>query len=236
MRLRRMMRRHGLREARVKTRILVSILSTVLLASPYAFAQQPSDPSASTPPAPATSDPPAAASTPPPAPQAPANPEAAPADGGRFRFGINPTAGLETVSASGASISGAMFGLDMRFGWQFNHILAVYGQPHLSFGSLGTTTAGGVPISGFTGTFVGTVMAEATFIDRLFVGGGFGYGVLNNPSGIAIEGRIGGYPIMVRGANGIRRKGLMIGGDVRAVFVDGATGTLLMGCLGYEAF
>lgn len=153
-------------------------------------------------------------------------------DGGRFRFGINPTLGLETVSASGNSVSGAMYGLDLRLGWQVNHLLAIYAQPHLSFGTLGTN---GV-VSGFTGTLTGTVMAEATFFDLLFVGAGAGYGVLNNPSGPTIEGRFGVYPIVGRGSNGIRRKGLMVGGDIRAIFVDGATGTLLMGCIGYEAF
>jgi hypothetical protein len=41
---------------------------------------------------------------------------------------------------------------------------------------------------------------------------------------------------MGRSADGIRRKGLMVGVDVRSVFVDGATGVLIMGCIGYEAF
>ena len=94
----------------------------------------------------------------------------------------------------------------------------------------------GASISSFTGTFVGAVMGEATFIDRLFVGAGAGYGILNNPSGAAIEGRFGGYPIMSRSETGPRRKGLTVAGDVRAIFVDGATGTLIMGCIGYDAF
>ncbi len=160
---------------------------------------------------------------------------AAPADGGRFRFGINPTVGLERVSASGASVSGVMYGGDLRLGWQINNLLAVYAQPHLSFGSLGTSV-GGVPISGGTGTFVVSALAEGTFIDRLFVGAGGGYGVLNNPSGFTFEARAGGYPLMGKGKDGIRRKGLMIGGDFRSIFVSGATGILLMACVGYEAF
>lgn len=208
----------------MKSTLGLTLVSIVLFASPYAAAQQPSEP-------------PSAPQAPAPQPAAPQGQPAADehADHGRFRFGINPTLGLETVSASGTSISGTMYGLDLRMGWQVNNLFAVYAHPHLSFGELGTT-GGGVPISGFTGTFIGTVMAEATLIDRLFVGAGAGYGVLNNPSGVAIEGRLGGYPLMGRGPDGVRRKGLMIGGDVRAVFVDGATGTLLMGCIGYEAF
>jgi hypothetical protein len=128
-----------------------------------------------------------------------------------------------------------MFGLDLRLGYQVMNLLAIYAEPHLSFGSLGTSAAG-VPISGGTGTFVGTALAEVTLIDRLFVAAGAGYGVLNNPSGFAIEARVGGYPLMVRGDKGPRRKGLMVGGTFRDVFVDGATGTLFMGCIGYEAF
>ena len=110
-------------------------------------------------------------------------------------------------------------------------LFAIYGQPHLSFGSLGTT-AGGVPISGATGTFLGTVLGEVTLIDRLFVG----YGILNNPSGPAIDLRTGGYPLMSKSTKQIGRKGLMLGVDFRSVFVSGATGTLFMFCLGYDSF
>jgi len=157
------------------------------------------------------------------------------ADGGRFRFGINGTAGLESVSASGASISGVMYGLDLRLGWQFSHLLAIYAQPHLSFGSLGSGK-GSVGVSGFTGTFLGTIMGEATFLDRFFAGAGLGYGVFNNPSGLALDLKAGGYPLMGHGANGIRRKGLMVGLDFRTVFLSGYTGLLIMGCVGYESF
>jgi hypothetical protein len=193
----------------MKAKTLLAFVASMLLSAPFAMAQQ-------------TSSPPAASPS-------------TEADGGRFRFGIDATGGLESVSASGASVSGAMYGGDLRLGWQFNHLLAVYAQPHLSFGSL-STSAGGTPVSGATGTFVATVRGEVTFIDRLFVGAGAGYGVLNNPSGLTIELRAGGYPLMGRSANGIRRKGLMLGVDFRSVFVSGATGTLIMGCLGYEAF
>jgi hypothetical protein len=162
--------------------------------------------------------------------------EAAPAeaDGGRFRFGINGTAGLESVSSSGSSVSGAMFGVDLRLGWQFSHLLAIYAQPHLSFGSLGTGS--GNAVSGATGTFVVTVMGELTFLDRFFAGAGLGYGQFNNPSGLALDFKAGGYPLMGHGDNGIRRKGLMLGLDFRPVFLSGATGLLVMGCVGYEAF
>ena len=157
------------------------------------------------------------------------------ADGGRFRFGINATAGLESVSQSGASASGGMFGLDLRLGWQFSHLLAVYAQPHLSFGSL-STSRGNAIATGFTGTFVGTILGEFTFMDRFFAGAGVGYGMFNHPSGFALDFKAGGYPLMGHGANGIRRKGLMVGFDFRPVFLSGATGLLVMGCIGYESF
>ena len=171
------------------------------------------------------------------APQSAEAPAAPPpdADGGRFRFGVNGAVGLESVSADGASVSGAMFGADVRLGWQFSHLLAIYLQPHISFGSLGMSS-GGATISGGTGTFIGTVLGEATFLDHFFAGAGVGYGVFNNPSGFALDLRAGGYPLMGHGDDGIRRKGLMLGVDFRTVFLDGATGILFMGTVGYEAF
>lgn len=162
-----------------------------------------------------------------------ATPTASSSDSGRFRFGINALGGLESVSEGNFSISGPMFGLDLRLGWQLNDLLAIYAEPHLSFGSLGDS---GGSISGATGTFIGTVMGEATFSDRFFAGAGVGYGILNNPSGFAIQARGGFYPLMGRGEDGVRRKGLMIGVDFRSVFVDGATGILVTGAIGYEAF
>lgn len=160
---------------------------------------------------------------------APAAPDSS--DGGRFRFGINGAVGME--SAAGAS--GAMFGMDLRLGYQLNNLLAIYLQPHLSFGSL-SMSGGGVTASGVTGTFIATVMGEATFLDRFFGGAGVGYGLFNNPSGFAIDLRAGGYPLMGHGDEGPRRKGLMLGVDFRTVFLDGATGIHFTGNIGYEAF
>jgi hypothetical protein len=167
-----------------------------------------------------------------------ASPDASPAaaaDGGRFRFGINGTLGLESVSAGGASASGLMYGVDVRLGWQFSHMLAIYAQPHLSFGSI-SEDGGAGSVSGFTGTFVFSVLGELTFLDRFFAGAGLGYGIFNNPSGFAIDLKAGGYPLVGRDENGIRRTGLMLGLDFRTVFLDGATGLLIMGCVGYESF
>jgi hypothetical protein len=152
-------------------------------------------------------------------------------DGGRFRFGINGAVGLESV----AGASGTMYGLDLRLGWQINDLFAIYAQPHLSFGSL-SVSAGGATFSGSTGTIVSTVMGEVTLSDRFFGGLGVGYGVLNNPSGLAFEARVGAYPLMGHKENSSRRRGLMVGVNLKTVSVSGATGVLVMGNVGYEAF
>lgn len=152
-------------------------------------------------------------------------------DGPRFRGGIAVSGGLESVSV----VSGPMVGIDGRLGVQVNDWLAFYAQPHLSFGSL-SGDAGGIGIRGATGTLAVAGLAEITLIDRFFAGAGFGYAVLNNPSGTMFQARLGGYPVMGRKHGGIRRRGLMIGADLRTVFVKGETGLLVLGSVGYEAF
>jgi hypothetical protein len=152
------------------------------------------------------------------------------ADGMRFRGAVGATLGLETVSAGGASLSGAMFGAEGRLGLQLNNLIGIYAEPQLSFGSLGGAF-------GFTGTFTTAAMVDLTLMDRFFAGAGVGYGVLNNPTGPLLEVRGGFYPLMGHGDNGIRRKGLFIGADFRAVFLSsGVTGVLVGGSVGYEAF
>ncbi|MSQ83329.1 MAG: hypothetical protein EXR77_10660 [Myxococcales bacterium] len=169
--------------------------------------------------------------------EAPANsePAASAPDGSRFRFGINATTGRETVADSAATVSGSMYGLDVRLGWQISNLIAIYAQPHLSLGSL-SGSVGGAAVSGLTGTLTATLMAEATIVDRLFGAAGVGYGILNNPSGFTFEVRAGFYPLMGRPGTGPRRKGLMVGVDYRAVSTAVATGVLIMGCIGYEAY
>ena len=154
-------------------------------------------------------------------------------DGMRFRSGISLGGGIEKVSIA----SGGMFGIDGRLGVQWSDLLGFYVQPHLSFGSLSVDQGmtGGVGISGGTGTFSIAAMAEATLVDRFFAGAGFGYGVLNNPSGPMFQARAGGY-LMSSRDEGIRRKGLMLGVDMRAIFVDGATGYLVLGSVGWEKY
>jgi hypothetical protein len=156
---------------------------------------------------------------------------AAQEDRARQRWGVSAGGGLERVE--GESVR--LFGLDFRLGVQLNNLLAFYLQPHLSLGSgSGGTNEAGTTQTAWTCSIAG--MAEATFMDRFFAAAGFGYGIPNANSGAMLQARLGGYPLMARGANGIRRKGLMIGVDLRTIFVEGATAILVLGAVGYEAF
>jgi hypothetical protein len=150
-------------------------------------------------------------------------PPSATQSGARFRGGISGAGGFETV----AGVAGPMFGLDGRLGVQLNDLIAIYAQPHLSFGTLAGL---------MTGTFSATALVDLTLADRFFVAAGAGYGVLNNPSGLVIHARAGGYPIMGRGEDGARRKGLMLGVDFRTYLTGIGTGIQVLGTIGYEAF
>lgn len=194
------------------TRIVVTLCSMIILQASFARAQDAAAAAA----APAAAPPAAAVAT---------------QSGARFRGGISLATGIEKVSV----VSGEMYGLDGRLGVQLNDLLGIYVQPHLSFGSL-SGQAGGLGITGTTGTFSIAAMGEATFIDRLFAGAGLGYGVLNNPSGPMFQARAGGYLLETRAEDGIRRKGLMAGVDLRTIFVNGATGVLVLASIGYEKF
>jgi hypothetical protein len=150
-------------------------------------------------------------------------------DGPRFRGGIAFTGGREFVS--NADFSATMFGVDGRLGVQLSDLFGLYVEPHLSFGS-----AGG--IEGSTGTFAAVAMADFTFLDALFVGAGFGYGVFNNPSGPALGLRAGGYPVKRVSTDKPRRVGLVLSLESRFVFLGDpfGTGIQIMGAIGYEAF
>lgn len=149
--------------------------------------------------------------------------QGAPAASIRFRSGISVGGGREMVSGSGFN----MGGVDGRLGMQISDLLGIYVQPHLSFGSGG---------AGSTGTFAGTVLADLTLRERFFAAGGFGYGVLNNPSGAVVHFRAGGYPLMSVSQDGVRRKGLMVGVDSRTFFVSGATVEYVLVSIGYEKY
>ncbi|MBW2460780.1 MAG: hypothetical protein JRH11_03980 [Deltaproteobacteria bacterium] len=122
-------------------------------------------------------------------------------------------------------------GADVRLGVQINQLIGIYAQPQLGFYS--GTWSGSTGVGGLVGISAG---ADFTFFDRLFVGAGAGYGVLNNPSGFELHFRLGGYPLMGGGVTRARRKGLMVGVDIRVHFLDGATFFAPTFAIGYEAF
>jgi hypothetical protein len=149
-------------------------------------------------------------------------------DGGRFRFGV--AAGAGPLSADGIKFT--YYGVDLRFGWQINNAIAVYAQPQIGYYKLdGASAALG------SGGLIGTsVLADYTLFDRLFLGGGLGYAVLNNPAGTEVHFRAGGYPLMSRSDTKVRRTGLMLGVDFRLHFVEGYTFVAPTFNIGYDAF
>jgi hypothetical protein len=173
------------------------------------------------------------------APAEAAAPAAAAANGGvmdgtRFRFGVGAGLGFFSAASEVGSdkVSCTYYGSDLRFGAQINNLIGVYAQPTLGYYSV--NGSGGLGAGGLLGF---SVIADATFIDRLFVGAGLGYTVYNSPGGMTPILRVGGYPLMSRSDEKARRKGLMVGADLRFTSLDGLK-TIVMPTfnVGYEAF
>jgi hypothetical protein len=150
------------------------------------------------------------------------------ADGGRFRFGIAGGAG----PMSGGGLSLTYYGMDLRFGAQLNDAIGIYAQPQLGYYKLNGADA----LFGSGGLIGASVLADYTLFDRLFLGAGVGYAILNNPSGMELHFRAGGYPMMGRSKEKVRRKAMMLGADLRMHFVEGVTFIAPTFNLGYEAF
>lgn len=153
--------------------------------------------------------------------------------GPKFRNGFSLSAGQEFgTAASGADISGQLYGVDWRIGARINKALSVYVDSHLS---LGTASVGGA--SGLTGNFATAVVGEYEFPFRLFVAGGGGYGVLNNPNGPLAQARVGYYPFAHK--TGTARR-LNVALDARWYFVEdvgmGVTVSHVALSLGYDRF
>ena len=204
-------------------------IAAVLTASTFAQAQE-MEPEA-------TDKPPAAeekAAAEMPAPAAGAATNGGLADGVRFRFGVGGGIGFFSAATETGNdkVSCTYYGTDLRFGAQVNNLIGVYAQPTLGYYTVDGT--GGLGAGGLMGF---SVVADATFIDRLFVGAGVGYTVYNNPGGITPILRVGGYPLMSRSDVKARRKGLMVGADLRFTSLDGLK-TIVMPTfnVGYEAF
>lgn len=152
-------------------------------------------------------------------------------DGPRFRGGV-------ALEGGGIFISGyglGLVGVEGRLGVQINNMIGVYAQPEFSLGGgkYGTGT-------GFTGTAGSTAVVDFTFLNRFFVGVGGGAAIIQSAAAGEFHFRAGGYPVFTHGLNGVRRKGLMVGLDLRVYPLLGVyRGTTLMSpmlAIGYEAY
>ena len=170
----------------------------------------------------AESDPAPAASVPATAP-APAASVSASSSG--LRNGFSFSAGQEF--GGDRDIAATLFGADWRIGWRINEPLSVYLHSHLSFGN---GKEGNV--SGATGTFASALIAEYMLPMRVFVGGGAGYGVLNNPSGPLVAARVGYYPFESKAVGKSRRLNVTL--DYRAYFAK--QGVVDYGMVNHVAF
>ena len=206
-----------------------SMIFVCLTSSSIALAQgAPADPN--TPPVVAALDADAAStggsvSTPAPAP----TPAPEPSSSG-LRNGFSLSAGQEF--GGDRDISGTMFGVDWRIGWRVNQPISIYLHSHLSFGS----AKEGNGASGVTATFASALMAEYLLPMRVFVAGGAGYGVLNNPSGALVAARVGYYPMQTNSIGKARRLNLAL--DYRSYFANQGYGQVnhIALSLGYDRF
>jgi hypothetical protein len=213
-------------------------IAVVLTVSAVAQAQEAEPEATGTPPAAEGAAPAEAATSATPAPAAAAptggDTSSAVADGVRFRFGVAAGIGFFTASSESgdAEVSCTYYGADLRLGAQINDLFGVYAQPTLGYYS--ADNSGGLAAGGLLGM---AVVADVTIIDRFFAGAGLGYTVYNNPAGVTPILRVGGYPLMGRSEQKARRKGLMLGMDLRFTSLEGLK-TIVMPTfnLGYEAF
>jgi len=206
------------------------VIAVVLTASAQASAAEPdAEVTGSPPPATGAAPAQAAATTP-----AAGDTSGNVTDGFRFRFGVAGGIGFFTAAseAGPAKVSCTYYGTDLRLGAQINNMFGVYAQPTLGYYT--TSDVGGLAAGGLLGV---AVIADVTIIDRFFAGAGLGYTVYNNPAGLTPILRVGGYPLMSRSEQKARRKGLMVGMDLRFTSLDGLK-TIVMPTfnLGYEAF
>ena len=148
-----------------------------------------------------------------------------------LRNGFSLSIGHEFGSGPSESFSGQLYGLDWRIGAKISDALAVYAHSHLS---LGTAKIGAA--SGYTGNFAGAVVGEYTLPQRIFLGAGAGFGVLNNPSGPLAQLRVGYYPFESSSTEKARR--LNVAFDARWYFPGDDIGTVthLAISVGYDRF
>lgn len=158
-------------------------------------------------------------------------PEPEPDRGMRLRNGFSLSAGQEWGSGPSSGFSAQLFGGDWRIGAQITEQIGMYVDTHLSFGNGEIGAA-----KGSTGNFAIAMMGEYTLPQRIFLAGGGGYGVLNNPDGPLAQVRVGWYPFETNATSKVRR--LNIAADARWYFPGDAIGTVtqLSLTVGYDRF
>jgi hypothetical protein len=149
-------------------------------------------------------------------------------DGPRFRGGVALEGGGWFISG----YSAGLVGVEGRLGAQINNMIGVYAQPEFSLGA--GKVAG---VAGITGTAGASALVDFTFLNQIFVAAGGGGGYIGNAPGAMVHLRAGGYPVFTHGAHSGRRKGLMIGLDMRIYVISGygAVMSPMLG-IGYEAY
>jgi hypothetical protein len=229
--------------------------SVALLAVSASFAQQPppgAPPPGAPPPgygAPPPGAPPPGYGAPPPGyGYAPVAPPADP-DKTRFRWGISGVGGKYFVD----SLSGAIYGIDLRFGAQFNSVMGIYGAPVLLVGAgveatsnaAGTTTTAktsAIALYGVGAVFDYTI-ADIAFVaagPEIIAGAGGAVAVSNSTSNTSGEaGTFFGLTARAGLALGsiepARRKCFTIGVHLHTIFMHKTTVIPLL-ALGYDAF
>lgn len=152
-------------------------------------------------------------------------------DGVRFRGGIS--AGGGGLYLLGRGMPGAT--VDGRIGVQFNDLIALYAQPQLAFFYLEQDSPFG-EFDSAIGVLGGTALLDFTFWDDFFLAAGGGVAVLNNPVVPAIHFRTGFYPWMEHGEDNVRRKGFLLGFDLRLLPYGGEVNVMPTVSLGYDAY
>jgi hypothetical protein len=160
-------------------------------------------------------------------------PQKPPAGVVRFRGGISAAGG----ALFGSGLTYGLGGFDARAGVQINDLVAVYGQFHGWFGNAGPCCD--------SGGITHTALVEFTLANRFFVAAGGGVALIDpffwNVVGPVAHFRIGGYPLLWKAADGIRRTGLMMGIDTRIIVARNPGQAQepmgeIVATIGYEAF
>jgi hypothetical protein len=155
----------------------------------------------------------------------------APETGMRLRNGFSLSVGQEWGSGPSSEFSAQLFGADWRIGAQINDNIAAYLCTHLSMGNGKIGAA-----EGSTGNLAIAVIGEYTLPQRIFIGGGGGWGMLNNPSGALAQARVGWYPFEQHATGKVRR--LNVAADARWYMPGDNIGTVtqLSLTVGYDRF